>query len=158
MSTFFERARRKLIVARTQFMAQLQRFSKDELMVVAPGEVWSPLQVAYHLTLNDAFMLKQVRRVQEEDRPCIEHMPYLNPEGAELTSLPASLREVLVLMEEHRRVLFVLLSSLSEDAWLRAFSYGESEEHPFFQLITLLAMQDQMHTQQLQALHSSVQR
>src|SRR5262249_6018118 len=68
----FDKARRKIVAARIEFLGHLARCGREELLHVRLGEPgWSSLEIAYHLYLTEGLILEEMRRVQEEDNPFI---------------------------------------------------------------------------------------
>lgn len=148
----FDKVRRKMVVARVEFMSQLARFSKDELrQEPAPGE-WSPLRLAHHLYIADGLALEQLRRVQEEDNPLITNLEEESPYLTRTSESPVSLDAVLAGMAARREELFEYLSGLPADVWERPLRHHLWGPMKFYQLVNILYTHDQQHTQQLAAI------
>ena len=79
----FEKVRRKLVVARIEFMAQLAKFSEEELVKAPPAGGWSALQLAHHLYIADGLFLEQMQSIQEQDNPLIEDSAMVAPRKTE---------------------------------------------------------------------------
>lgn len=144
----FDKIRRKMVGARIEFMAQLAKFSREQLQAeIVTGE-WSPLGLAYHLYLTEGLVLQLLQRVQQEENPALatieELAPHIAPTGIEL-----SLEQVLAGMAARREESFAYLSSLPEEIWLRPFQQGDWGDRKFYQLANLLYLHDQTHTHQL---------
>ena len=60
-----------MVAARIEFMAQLAKFSKDELRKQPIEGEWSPLELAHHLYIADGLALQNMRLVQDEDNPMV---------------------------------------------------------------------------------------
>ena len=152
----FDKVRRKLVTARIEFMGQLAKFSKAELLLQSTGEEWSPLQIAHHLYIADGLGLEQMKRVQEEDNPLVGNLAEEAPHLTLTSDAPASLDAVLAGMAARREELFEYLASLSPDDWERPFLHPEWGARKFYQLVNVLPIHDQQHTQQLALLKAKL--
>lgn len=152
----FDKARRKMVAARIEFMSQLAKFSKEEL-IQAPAEgEWSPLQIAYHVYIADGMALEQAEKVQTEDNPVLGNLAVEVPNQTRAAEPPSSLDAVLAGMAARREELFAYLSSLPTEAWERPFQHPEWGQRKFYQLVNILPVHDQQHTQQLAAIKEKV--
>ncbi|TMC21269.1 MAG: DinB family protein [Chloroflexi bacterium] len=145
----FEKVRRKLVVARIEFMAQLAKFSEEELVKAPAAGGWSALQLAHHLYIADGLFLEQMQSIQEQDNPLIEDSAMVAPRKTEEAETPASLDAVLAGMAARREEIFEYLSTLSVDTWERPFRHPAWGQSKFYQLTNLIAAHDHLHTQQL---------
>jgi len=152
----FEKVRRKLVVARIEFMAQLAKFSEEELVQRPADGGWSALQLAHHLYIADALFLEQLQSIQEEDNPLVEDSAAVAPGRTEEAETPASLDAVLAGMAARREEIFEYLSTLPADAWERPFRHAQWGESKFYQLANLIATHDKLHTQQLAELKAAL--
>jgi len=148
----FDKVRRKLVAARIEFMGQLAKFSKAELLQHPTSEEWTPLQIAHHLYITDGLALQEMQRVVDEDNPRIAHIGQEAPHQTNNAELPVSLDAVLAGLAARREEIFEYLSQLPDDAWERPFSSEQWGDRKFYQLINVLPVHDQTHTQQLAAL------
>ena len=145
----FEKARRKMVAARIEFMGQLAKFNKEELARYSSEGEWSPLQLAYHLYVADGLALEQMQRIQNEENPLIPNLSEKAPEETRKSEPPASLDVVLAGMAARREEIFRFLSELPDEAWERPFHSEEWGERKFYQMINILPAHDQQHAQQL---------
>jgi hypothetical protein len=150
----FEKVRGKLVAARIEFMGQLAKFSKDELLLQPSGGEWSPLQLAHHLYIADGLTFEQMKHVQEEDDPLIANVAALAPHLTNTSEPPVSLDAVLAGLAARREELFEYLRNLPNDAWLRPFRHEEWGQLKFYQLVNVLAGHDRQHAQQLSELRA----
>lgn len=148
----FAKARRKMVAARIEFMSQLAKFSKEELTQHGSDEEWSPLQIAFHLYVADGLALEQAQKVQTQDNPMLDNLAEEVPTQTRAAEPPTSLDAVLGGMAARREELFAYLSDLPAEAWERPFQHPEWGQRKFYQLINVLPMHDQIHTQQLVAI------
>jgi DinB superfamily len=148
----FDKVRRKLVAARIEFMGQLAKFSKEELLQHPTSEGWSPLQIAHHLYITDGLALQEMQRVVDEDNPRIINLGLEAPHQTTDSEPPVSLDAVLGGLAARREEIFEYLSQLPEDAWERPFSSEEWGERKFYQMVNVLPVHDQIHTQQLATL------
>lgn len=153
----FEKVRRKMTTARIEFMGQLAKFSKEELLRPPVTAEWSPLQIAHHLYIADGLALEQMRRVQEEEEPLLENLAEEAPDRTRMSDAPASLDAVLAGMAARREEIFEYLSSLPHDSWERPFRHPTWGTLKFYQLINILPVHDQQHTQQLAAIKAAME-
>lgn len=145
----FEKVRRKLVVARIEFMAQLAKFSEEELTKHPADGGWSALQLAHHLYITDGLFLEQMQSIQEQDNPLIEDSAAIAPRKTEEAETPVSLDAVLAGMAARREEIFEYLSTLPVEAWERPFRHPEWGQSKFYQLANLIAAHDHLHMQQL---------
>jgi len=150
----FGKVRRKMVAARIEFMGQLAQFSKEELLLQAPGGEWSSLQIAHHLYLADGLALQQMQLIQSEDNPLLSNLAQEAPRLTRTVEPPISLESVLAGMAARREEIFEYLASLSVEAWERPFRHDEWGDRKFYQLVNVLPVHDQQHTQQLAAMKS----
>lgn len=153
----FEKVRRKMVTARIEFMGQLAKFSKEELLRQPVAEEWSPLQIAHHLYIADGLALEQMRRVQEEEEPLIENLAEEAPARTRASEAPASLDAVLAGMAARREEMFEYLSSLPHESWERPLRHPTWGMLKFYQLVNVLPVHDQQHTQQLAAIKAAME-
>src|SRR5215469_4336692 len=102
----FAIAQRKMVAARIEFLAALARIQPAELSSTPTEEEWSPLQIAYHLSITDGLALEQMRRIQEEDNPQIVNITEIAPHIHTNSSIPPSLASVLATMTAQREAIF----------------------------------------------------
>ncbi|HEU5228534.1 MAG TPA: DinB family protein [Ktedonobacteraceae bacterium] len=152
----FEKVRRKLVTARIEFMGQLAKFSKEELLRPPVADDWSPLQIAHHLYIADGMALEQMRRIQEEDEPLLENIAEEAPAQTRTSEAPASLDAVLAGMAARREEIFEYLSTLPDEGWERPFRHPAWGTLKFYQMVNVLPAHDQQHTQQLAAIKAAI--
>lgn len=145
----FARAQRKMVAARVEFLAALARIQPADLSVAPTEEEWSPLQIAYHLSITDGLALEQMQRIQEEDNPQIANIAEIALHILTNSSSPLSLASILATMTAHREAIFRYLSNLPETAWERSFQQEQWGLRKFQQFVNLLPLQDKMATRQL---------
>lgn len=146
----FDKVRRKMVAARVEFMAQLAKFTSDELThPPADSNEWTPLQIAYHLYIADGLALEQIQRVQEEDNPLVPEFDEETPRLTRAAEPPSSLDSVLAGMAARREEVFEYLSQLPDDAWERPFQHPNWGQLKFYQLVNVLPQHDRIHAQQL---------
>ena len=146
----FAKARRKLVTTRIELMGQLAKFSQEELQQGPTEGEWSPLQIAHHVYITEGLVLERVHRVQDEDNPSLPDASADSPEQqSQLAEPPPSLEIILSGLAARREELFEYLSTLSEDAWTRPFQHPKWGDSKFYQLVNVLPIHDQQHTQQL---------
>jgi hypothetical protein len=153
----FEKARRKMVAARIEFMSQLAKFNKRELTQQFTTEEWSPLQLAHHLSITDGLVLEQMQRVQNEDNPQIPDTSQLAPQMTRASESPVSLDAVLAGMAARREELFEYLSDLSAEAWSRPLQHAAWGQLKFYQFVNVLPQHDQQHAQQLANIKARLQ-
>ncbi|HLZ62047.1 MAG TPA: DinB family protein [Ktedonosporobacter sp.] len=152
----YEQIRQKLVTARNNFMGQLAKFEKDELLL-QPGEnEWSALQVALHLSIVDGLALEEIKRVQWEENPLIVRLDQIAPRMTEEAELPASLDIVLADMAAKREGIFAFLKQLPKEAWERRCRYENWGQLTFAQFIDGLVQHDRLHTEQLAKIYAHV--
>jgi hypothetical protein len=145
----FEKARRKMVAARIEFMGQLAKFSAEELAQAPTGDEWSPLKLAHHLYIADGLALEQMQLIQTEENPLIDNVGEKAPRRTNASEPPVSLDAVLAGMAARREEIFEYLSALPADAWGRPCRHPEWGERKFYQIVNVLPFHDQMHAQQL---------
>lgn len=152
----FDRVRRKMVTARIEFIGQLAKFDKDELAQVPAEGEWSPLQLAQHVYVADGLALEQMHLVQEEDNPLVVAVEEEAPRRTRESKPPISLDSVLAGMAARREEIFEYLSTLPVEAWERPFRHHLWGDRKFYQLVNVLPMHDQIHTQQLMSIRETV--
>jgi hypothetical protein len=145
----FARAQRKMVAARIEFLAALARMGPAELSITPTEEEWSPLQIAYHLSITDGLALEQMRRIQEEDNPQIVNIAEIALHPLTSSSSSLSLPSILAAMTAQRKAIFRYLSRLPETAWERSFQQEQWGQRKFYQFVNMLPLQDKMATRQL---------
>jgi hypothetical protein len=152
----FEKVRRKLVAARIEFMAQLAKFSNEELTRAPAEGEWSPLELANHLYIADGLALEQMQIVQNEDNPLITATEEETPRLTRAAPPPTSLESVLAGMAARREEIFNYLSDLPVEAWERPFRHPNWGQRKFYQLVNVLPVHDQMHAQQLADIKATI--
>ncbi|HLJ33306.1 MAG TPA: DinB family protein [Ktedonobacteraceae bacterium] len=153
----FDKVRRKMVAARIEFLGQLAKFSKEELQQQPAEGEWSPLELAYHLYIADGLALEQMQLVQNEDNPEIVAPEEEAPRRTRAASPPVSLDSVLGGMAARREEIFQYLSTLPVEAWERPFHHHSWGQRKFYQLVNILPIHDQIHTQQLAEIKEKIQ-
>ena len=148
----YEKVRRKMVAARIEFMAQLAKFSKDELRKQPTAGEWSALELAHHLYIADGLALEQLELVQNEENPMVVATEEETPRLTRSSDPPASLEAVLAGMAARREEIFEFLAALPIEAWERPFRHPDWGQRKFYQLVNVLPFHDQMHAQQLAAM------
>ncbi len=148
----YEKVHRKMVAARIEFMAQLAKFSKDELRKQPAGGEWSALELAHHLYIADGLALEQMKLVQNEENPVVVATEEETPRLTRSSEPPASLEAVLAGMAARREEIFEFLAALPVEAWERPFRHPAWGERKFYQMVNILPFHDQMHAQQLAAM------
>ena len=148
----YEKVRRKMVAARIEFMAQLAKFSKDELRKQPAEGEWSALELAHHLYIADGLALEQLKLVQNEENPMVVATEEETPRLTRSSEPPASLEAVLAGMAARREEIFEYLAALPVEAWERPFRHPAWGERKFYQMVNVLPFHDQMHAQQLAAM------
>jgi uncharacterized damage-inducible protein DinB len=152
----YDKARRKMVAARIEFMGQLAKFGKDELNKRPAEDEWSALELAHHLYIADGLALEQMQLVQNEDNPQVVATEEEAPRLTRASEPPVSLESVLAGMAARREEIFQYLSSLPAEAWERPFRHHAWGQRKFYQLVNVLPFHDQMHAQQLAAIKASI--
>ena len=152
----YEKVRRKMVTARIEFMAQLAKFSRDELKKQPAAGEWSALELANHLYVADGLALEQMQLVQTEENPLIVATEEEAPRLTRSAEPPASLESVMGGMAARREEIFQYLSTLPAEAWDRPFRHHAWGERKFYQLVNILPFHDQLHTQQLADIKASI--
>jgi hypothetical protein len=150
----FVRLQRKMFMARIEFLVALARVQPADLSLTPPGEEWSPLQIAYHLSITDGLALEQMRRIQGEDNPHIVHIAEFTPHVPTTTLSSLSLASILATMTAQREATFHYLSNLPEAAWERSFQQEKWGQRKFHQFVNLLPLHDKMATRQLETIQN----
>jgi hypothetical protein len=145
----FARAQRKMVAARIEFLAALARMQPAEHSITPTEEEWSPLQIAYHLSITDGLALEQMRRIHEEENPQIVNIAEIAPHIFTSSSSSPSLASILETMTAQRKAIFRYLSGLPETAWERTFQQEQWGQRKFYQFVNMLPLQDKMATRQL---------
>ena len=148
----YEKVHRKMVAARIEFMAQLAKFSKDELRKQPAEGEWSALELAHHLYIADGLALEQLKLVQNEENPMVVATEEETPRLTRSSEPPASLEAVLAGMAARREEIFEYLAALPVEAWERPFRHPAWGQRKFYQMVNVLPFHDQMHTQQLAAM------
>ncbi len=152
----FVKARRKLVDARIQFLSQLAKFSKEELIQCAAGEDWTPIQIAHHIYIADGLILDGLQRIQQEDNPLID-LAEEAPRQTEAAEPPASLDAVMAGMAARREAIFEFLSQLPDEAWERPWQHKSKGQMKFYQLVNGIPDHEQTHTEQLKKIKAAMQ-
>lgn len=152
----FAKARRKLVDARIQFLSQLAKFSKQELTQTAPGEDWTPIQIAHHIYIADGLLLEALKRVQQEDNPLVSVVEEA-PRQTEAAEPPASLDAVMAGMAARREATLEFLSQLPDEAWERPLQEKSKGPMKFYQLVNGISNHEQSHIEQLTKIKSAMQ-
>jgi hypothetical protein len=152
----FISVRRKLVVARIEFMGRLAAFTREQLSHAVTENGYSPLHIAHHLYMIDGLVGQQMHIVQKEENPCIVNPIELPIDYFPVTSIenvpdPATLtlEAILARMTARREEIFTYLAALPTPAWERTFHFAEPAPLHFYQLINLLSLHDQQHARQL---------
>lgn len=148
--------RRKMVVARIEFMGCLAAFNREQLSSTVTEEGHSPLQIAHHLYQVDGLVAQQICRVQEEDDPVLINpielpVDYCSAASVDRAPYPTTftLEAILTHMTTLREEIFTYLAALPVLAWERTFHFAEPAPLHFYQLINLLSLHDQQHARQL---------
>src|SRR6266700_7233341 len=112
----YEKVRRKMVAARIEFMAQLAKFSKDELRKQPTAGEWSALELAHHLYIADGLALEQMKLVQNEENPVVVATEEETPRLTRSSEPPASLEAVLAGMAARREEIFEYLAGASANS------------------------------------------
>jgi hypothetical protein len=153
----FEKVRVKLVSARIEFMSQLAKFSKEELMKQFTDEEWSPLQLAHHLYIADGVAMEQMQQIQNEDNPSLTDTGVIVPQLTRKAELPASLESVLAGMAARREEIFTYLSALPSESWMRPAQHSAWGPIKFYQFVNVLPQHDQQHARQLSSIKARFQ-
>jgi uncharacterized damage-inducible protein DinB len=151
----YEKVRGKMVTARIEFMGALAKFNKEDLQKRPTEGEWSAFELANHLYVADGLALQQMQLVQNEDNPMIAATEEEAPRLTRASEPPASLDAILAGMAARREEIFQYLSELPSEAWERPFRHHAWGQRKFYQLVNILPMHDQMHTQQLAAIRGS---
>jgi hypothetical protein len=153
----FEKARRKMVAARLEFMGQLAKFSKEQLTQNPTGDnEWTPLQLANHLYIADGLALEVMQQIQTEDNPLIPSLDEETPRRTREAEPPASLDAVLGGMVARREELFEYLSQLPDGDWERPLRHPTFGQIKFYQVVNILPVHDRIHAQQLADIKAAV--
>ena len=145
----YEKARRKMVAARIEFLGRLAKFSKDELIKRPAEGEWSPLELANHVYIADGLALEQLKLVQSEENPMVVATEEEAPRRTNAAETPASLEAVLGGMAARREEIFEYLATLPFESWERPFRHHAWGQRKFYQMVNILPLHDQMHAQQL---------
>ncbi len=138
-----------MVATRVEFISQLARFQKKELVRPSAIGTMSPLRITHHLSLVDQCALRHIRCIQEESNPTLTSVT------TEATHLHAQLKRfssfstLLTSMAANRVELFTYLAQLPQAAWQRPFQHTEWGSCEFHHLVAMLPLYDRQHTQQL---------
>jgi hypothetical protein len=145
----FEDVRWRMVATRVEFISQLARFPRKDLVRPSAIGTMSPLRITHHLSLVDQCALRHMRCIQEQ------HNPMLTSITSEATYLHAQLKRssslstLLTAMAATRVELFAYLAQLPQSAWQRPFQHAEWGSCEFRHLVAMLPLYDRQHTQQL---------
>jgi DinB superfamily len=146
----FAHIRRKMVMARIEFMSRLAAFNHDQLQQSLSEDGWSPLHAAYHLYVIDGIALQQMQSVEKEDNPLLMNFIEESLAPVEHVNIEAfSLESVLAGMAARREELFSYLSTLPAASWERHFHLSDTEQRTLYQLVSMLPLHDQQHARQL---------
>lgn len=150
----FVKVRRRLVMARIEFMSQLAAFQPEDLnrSLTADGE--SPLLIAHHLATIEAVALQQLQRIQSEDNPHFDTLIQLLPVETELGDAVLSLETVLAEMFVRRSELLSYLLHAPLTSWERPFVFASWGSRKFYQLVNMLPLHDRQHARQLASIRS----
>ena len=153
----FDKARRKMVAARIEFMGQLAKFSKAALKLAPTEGEWSPLQLAHHLYIADGLALEQMQQVQNEDNPLLIDSTEAAPQRTREAEVPVSLDAVLAGMAARREEIFTYLASLPADTWERPMRHPAWGQIKFYQFVNILPQHDMQHARQLSSIKARFQ-
>ncbi|GLV58210.1 hypothetical protein KDH_50430 [Dictyobacter sp. S3.2.2.5] len=145
----FVKVRRRLVMARIEFMSQLAAFQPEDLSRSLTAEGESPLLIAHHLATIEVVALQQLQRIQSEDNPHFDTLLQLLPVETELGDAVLSLDSVLVEMSDRRSELLSYLSQAPLSNWERPFVFASWGSRKFYQLVNMLPLHDRQHARQL---------
>lgn len=145
----FVHVRRKMVVARIEFMSRLAAFTPTQLTQSMVDDELSPLSIAHHLHEVDSLALQAMHSVQEQDNPLLPDLLEAPARSIQKKSEYNSLEAVLTAMVVQREQLFTYLASLSLSSWLRPCHFYDAELRTFYQLVSILPLHDQQHARQL---------
>ena len=148
----YEKARRKMVAARVEFLGRLAKFSKAELLKRPAEGEWSPLELANHVYIADGLALEQLKLVQSEENPMVVATEEEAPRLTNASTPPPSLEAVLGGMAARREEIFEYLATLPPESWERPFRHHAWGQRKFYQLVNVLPFHDQMHAQQLSSI------
>jgi hypothetical protein len=152
----FFHVRRKMVVARIEFISRLAAFNKKQLVQPCSDNTLSPLSIAYHLYEVDGLALQHMRVVLAEDDPLLSNVMDVPLALAETKCEMNSLDAVLAAMAARREELFIFLAALPPSSWLRPFHFADSQQRTLYQLVSMLPLHDQQHARQLAMLKARV--
>lgn len=150
----FVKVRRRLVMARIEFMSQLAAFKPEDLSRSFSTDGESPLLIAYHLAMIEVVALQQLRRIQSEDNPHFDTLLQLLPVETELGDTVLSLESVLAEMFTRRSELLSYLSRAPLSNWDRPFVFASWGSRRFYQLVNMLPLHDRQHARQLATMRS----
>jgi hypothetical protein len=145
----FAALRRKMVVARIDFMSQLATFRHEDLTRSLAEDNISPLLITRHLLVTDILALKHMQRVQSEDNPQFDTFIQLLPIETTEAEPPPALDEILAKMAVQRDELFAYLAQIPLAGWERPFCSASWESRKFYQLVNVLPLHDRQHSRQL---------
>ncbi|GCE26599.1 hypothetical protein KDA_20830 [Dictyobacter alpinus] len=145
----FVKVRRKLVMARIEFMGHLAAFKHEDFArpLTTAGE--SPLLIAHHLSTIEGIALKQLQDIQTQDNPQLDTLIQLLPVNVKTVEPPLTLDGVLEEMAVCRKELFAYLAQVSPEVWERPFIFSSWGPRKFYQLVNMLPLHDRQHSRQL---------
>lgn len=148
----FVHVRRKMVVARIEFMSRLAAFTPTQLTQSMVDDELSPLSIAHHLYEVDNLAFQAMHSVQEQDNPLLPDLLEAPIRSIQTSPEYTSLEVVLTAMVAQREELFAYLATLSLSSWLRPCHFYDAEPRTFYQLVGILPLHDQQHARQLATL------
>jgi hypothetical protein len=148
--------RRKMVVARIDFMSQLATFQHEDLTRILTEDGISPLLVTHHLLITDMLALQHMQRIQSEDNPQFDTFIQQLPIGTAEAEQPLSLEEILTKMATQRAELFTYLAQIPLPGWERPFGSALWGSRKFYQLVNVLPLHDRQHSRQLVAMRTQL--
>jgi hypothetical protein len=145
----FAALRRKMVVARIDFMSQLATFRHEDLTRSLPEDGISPLLITHHLLVTDVLALEHMKRIQSEDNPQFDTFIQLLPIETTEIEPPPVLKDLLVKMAVQRDEIFSYLHQLPPADWERPFTSVLWGPRKFSQLVNVLPLHDRQHSRQL---------
>lgn len=145
----FAALRRKMVVARIDFMSQLAAFRHEDLTRSCAEDGISPLLITHHLLITDIMALQHMQRIQTEDNPQFETFIQLLPVETTEVEQPLILKEVLTKMDAQRNEIFSYLAQLPPEGWERPFTSVLWGPRKFYQFVNVLPLHDRQHSRQL---------
>lgn len=148
----FVKVRRKMVMARIEFMSQLAAFQPTDLTRLLTENGESPLLIAHHLSLTEKLARQQMQRIQEEEHPQLDLIIQLLPVIHNVPEPMLTLEFVLAEMTATRDELFTYLAGIPLASWERPFILANRESRKFYQFINMLPLHDRQHARQLATL------